>query len=102
MDTNVPKDGSPLARFLLAARAALALWRGSRHAALAAGRTYENARGAGTSHHAAAEAAFETLTKEERPTLPEVAPGSHAIPSAPDGSTSRIARPGWPAAQGSS
>jgi hypothetical protein len=101
MNNNMPIGGSLLARFFLPLRAALDLWRRSRCAAFAAGRTYENARGAGAPHDAAAEAAFEALTKEERPGLPEVAPGAHAVPAAPDASSSVIGRPGWPAAQGS-
>ncbi len=81
MDNDVRADGPLLGRFLPAVCAALGLWRHTRRAALAAGRTYENARSAGAPPDAAAEAAFKILTKEERPALPEVVPGTQSVPT---------------------
>lgn len=103
MDNNAERDQSLLARFFLAAGAALALWRRSRHAALAAGRTYENARGAGAPHDAAAGAAFKILTREERPSLPEVASAPNAATAdASDTASGKLTGPAWPTPQGSS
>lgn len=103
MDNNAERDQSLLARFFLPLQAALALWRRSLRAALAAGTTYENVRGAGAPHGVAAEAAFRILTKEERPKLPEVVTAAQstltATAGSPDGG---IAQPGWPAPQASS
>jgi hypothetical protein len=103
MDNNAERDRSLLASFFRPLRAALALWRRSRHAALAAGRTYENARGAGTPHDAAAEAAFKVLTKEERPSLPDVASVPNVGPGeASNASSGNVTGPAWPTPQGSS
>ncbi len=81
MDNNARTDGAFLGRFLATVRTALGLWRHSRAAARAAGRTYENARSAGAPHGIAAEAAFQILTKEERPALPEVVPERQSTPA---------------------
>ncbi|HWV82242.1 MAG TPA: hypothetical protein VNZ50_12490 [Hyphomicrobiaceae bacterium] len=103
MDHNATREGSLFARPFLAVCAALGLWRRSRSAALAAGKTYENARGAGAPHDIAAGAAFRVLTKEERPELPEVVTAAQSAPAgAADIPDDGIASPCWPAARGSS
>lgn len=92
-----------LARFFLAVRTALGFWRRNRRAALAAGKTYENARGAGAPHAVAAEAAFRILTKEERPELPHVVSETQPVRAGVVDSPARSgARPDWPEPQGSS
>jgi hypothetical protein len=97
---NDARNGS-LGALFVRLSAAIGRWRCSRRAALAAADTYEATRSTGASHDIAANAAFEALTGNERPILPNGADTAQSLQADPlhrpddEGQTA-----GWAAPQG--
>lgn len=101
MNNDATRIGSTLRALFGRLSAAIGRWRCSRRAALMAADTYEATRSTGAPHDVAANAAFEALTGNERPVLPDGADTAQSLQADPlhrpesEGRTT-----GWAAPQG--
>ena len=101
MDNDATRNGSTLGTLFGRLSTAMGRWHCSRRAALAAADTYEAMRTTGAPHDVAANAAFEALTGNERPRLPDGTDTAQPLRTEPlhrPESEGRTA--GWAAPQG--
>lgn len=101
MDNDATRNGSTLGAIFVRLSATIGRWRCSQRAALMAADTYEATRSTGAPHEVAANAAFQALTGDERPMLPDGADTAQSLQAAPLHCPESEGRPaGWAAPQG--
>jgi hypothetical protein len=101
MDNDATRNGSTFGALFGRLSAAIGRWRCSQRAALMAADTYEATRSTGASHDVAANAAFEALTGNERPVLPDGVDTAQSLQAAPLHRPESEGRPaGWAAPEG--